>query len=433
MRFFSNSVASATLLAATLSQAQILINEQSFGHSGRLSAADGRIPHFSISGQPQHPEILSNKIILTPMAPGNQRSSIWADSPLTRSTWVADVDFRASGPDRAGGNLNIWYARRGKEEVGTNSVYTDGKFDGLVLVVDSHGGSGGMIRGFLNDGNVDHVSQPSVDKLAFGQCNYYYRNLGRPSQIKLRQTISNFRVEIDGKLCFETDKVSLPAGYHFGITAATPDNPDSFEIFKFVVMSDSTISGEQNQGQEYTSRQHQPDGHNHGQQQHSGNTNDFTQPIPDQPADIFQTTKEQFQDVHNRLQSASHQISAVYDAVSKHHQMDERRNEEMKHAVDSLRHELAALRQIGDLQTKIREIQVEIHSMHQDMRQKMTTHGESLEAKLRNHHGSLAQAMSDSMPGHGKLMFFFVGTQIVLLAGYVVYTRSRASSPKKYL
>ncbi|KAK2594531.1 hypothetical protein QQS21_007750 [Conoideocrella luteorostrata] len=428
MRFFGDSVAVATLFAAGLSQAQVLINELSFGHSGRLGAADGRIPHFSISGQPQQPELLSNKIILTPMAPGNQRSSIWADSPLTRTAWVADVDFRASGPDRAGGNLNIWFARRGKEEVGTNSVYTAGKFDGLVLVIDSHGGSGGMIRGFLNDGTVDYVSQPNVDKLAFGQCDYFYRNLGRPSQVKLRQTISGFRVEIDGNLCFETDKVSLPPGYYFGITAATPDNPDSFEVFKLVVMSDSTVSGEQNNNvYEYRSRQHHPDVNSHGQQ------GDYSDPIPDQPADTFQTSKEQFYDLHNRLQSATHQINSVYNAVSKHHQMDEQRHDEMKKAVDSLRHELAALRQIGDLQAKIKDLESEIHSMHHDMRQKLTTHGESLEANLRTHHRSLAQAVTDSVPGHGKLMVFFVGTQIVLVVGYVVYKRRRANSPKKYL
>ncbi|KHN97648.1 Legume-like lectin [Metarhizium album ARSEF 1941] len=432
MRFSGHVVALAILLAAGPSQAQVLINELSFGHSGRLGAGDGKIPHFTITGQPHQPEVLSNKIILTPIDPGNQRSSIWSDAPLTHSTWVADIDFRASGPDRAGGNLNIWLVRRGKEEVGTNSVYTAGKFDGLVLVVDSHGGSGGMIRGFLNDGTVDHVSQPNVDKLAFGQCNYFYRNLGRPSQIKLRQTASSFKVEVDGHSCFETDKVSLPPGYYFGITAATPETPDSFEVFKLVVLSDSAVSGDNKQ---HSSRQDQP-GNNQArqaQQAQQNNNDGVGNAIPDQSADTFQTSKEQFADLHNRLQSVTHQITGVYAAVSKHHQMDEARHEEMKKAFDSLRHELAALRQIGDLQSKIRELELEIHSMHRDMRQKLDAHGQSFEANLRSHHRSLSAALSDSIPGHGKLMVFFVGTQIVLVTGYVVYKRRRTSSPKKYL
>lgn len=340
------------------------------------------------------------------------------------------MDFRASGPDRAGGNLNIWFVRRGREEVGTNSVYTAGKFDGLALVIDTHGGAGGMIRGFLNDGTVDYVSQPNVDKLAFGQCNYFYRNLGRPSQLKLRQTVSSFKVEIDGHLCFETDKVSLPAGYHFGITAATPDKPDSFEVFKLVVMSDSTVSGDNSQ--QYGSRHQQPD-HNQAQQGQQNKNDGVGNTIPDRPAEVYKTSMEQFQDLHNRLQSVSHQITGVYNSVSKHHQMDEARHDEMKKAFDSLRHELAAIRQIGDLQSKIKELETEIHSMHHDMRQKLATHGETVEANLHQHHRHLTAALTDSIPGHGKLMFFFVGTQILLVAGYVVYKRRRANSPKKYL
>ncbi|KAG5930128.1 hypothetical protein E4U42_002864 [Claviceps africana] len=433
MRFFSSPVAFATLLSATVSQAQTLINEQSFGHSGHLTVTDGRIPHFTLSGRPQQPEILSNKIIFTPLAPGNQRSAIWADSPLTRSTWVADLDFRAGGADRAGGNLNIWFARRGKEEVGANSVYTARKFEGLVLVVDTHGGSGGMIRGFLNDGTVDYVNQAHVDKLAFGQCDYYYRNLGRPSQIKLRQTLSNFRVEVDGRLCFETDKVSLPAGYHFGITAATPDNPDSFEIFKFVVMSDSTVSSEGNHGQ------HQQNDAHHGQQQqeqqHGGttDTNDHAETIPDQPAENFQTSMEQFRDLHSRIQLLQHQTLTLLAKVTKHVESDAERTEEMKKSMETLNHDLGPLQQLGDIQTKIRKIEAEMFGMRQDIRSALSAHGESVQQHLAGHHSSLSQALSDSVPGHGKLMLLFVGTQLIVVACYVTYKRHRATSPKKYL
>lgn len=52
-----------------------------------------------------------------------------------------DVDFRATGPERASGNLNLWYVKDGKDIVGTSSVYTVGKFDGLALVIDQYAGS----------------------------------------------------------------------------------------------------------------------------------------------------------------------------------------------------------------------------------------------------------------------------------------------------
>ena len=92
-------------------------------------------------GKPSPPEILSNKIVLTPPAPGNERGAIWAEKPLLHSNWAVDVDFRATGPERGGGNLQIWYAKNGREEVGTSSVYTVGRFDGLVLIIDQYAGS----------------------------------------------------------------------------------------------------------------------------------------------------------------------------------------------------------------------------------------------------------------------------------------------------
>lgn len=71
--------------------------------------------------------------------------------------------------------------------------------------------------------------------------------------MRLKHTNSIFEVTVDDKLCFSTDKarpprrnnspisnsiqVSLPVGNNFGMSAATPENPDSFEIFKFVVQS----------------------------------------------------------------------------------------------------------------------------------------------------------------------------------------------------
>ena len=59
---------------------------------------------------------------------------------VSASEWSADFEFRATGPERGGGNLQIWYARDGKAVVGTSSIYTAHNFDGLVLVVDTYGG-----------------------------------------------------------------------------------------------------------------------------------------------------------------------------------------------------------------------------------------------------------------------------------------------------
>jgi mannose-binding lectin 1 len=99
------------------------------------------VPNFHLIGKPDPPEILSNKLVLTPPAPGNQRGAVWSENVLAHNYWTVDVDFRATGPERGGGNLQIWYVKDGETMVGTSSIYTVGKFDGLALSIDQYAGS----------------------------------------------------------------------------------------------------------------------------------------------------------------------------------------------------------------------------------------------------------------------------------------------------
>ena len=57
------------------------------------------------------------------------------------AAWTADIDFRATGPERGGGKLAVWLASNGQNEVGTSSIYTVGKFDGLALNIDTYAGT----------------------------------------------------------------------------------------------------------------------------------------------------------------------------------------------------------------------------------------------------------------------------------------------------
>lgn len=59
---------------------------------------------------------------------------------VSQSEWSAEFQFRASGPERAGGILQLWYTKDGRARIGTSSIYTVGQFDGFALVVDTHGG-----------------------------------------------------------------------------------------------------------------------------------------------------------------------------------------------------------------------------------------------------------------------------------------------------
>lgn len=59
----------------------------------------------------------------------------------------------------------------------------------------------------MNDGSTDYKSHHAVDSLAFGHCDFSYRNLGRPSKVLVKQLADSFEVIVDGRQCFWSDKV----------------------------------------------------------------------------------------------------------------------------------------------------------------------------------------------------------------------------------
>ncbi|EON98093.1 putative lectin family integral membrane protein [Phaeoacremonium minimum UCRPA7] len=435
-------------LAAGFSQiqAQYLVSELSFGYGTRITPDNTKnIPHFSIQGTPAPPEVLSNKIILTPPAPGNSRAALWGDRDLMHTQWVADVDFRANGPERGGGNLNIWLARDGAYAVGQGSIYTVGRFEGLALVIDTHGGTGGMVRGFLNDGTTDFKAQ-QVDGLAFGHCNYAYRNLGRPSQLKLRQTDSNFRVEVDGNLCFESDSIALPGGYRFGITAASADNPDSFEVFKLVVMTDNLeanqdsappIPGEQEQ-QQQPMLNRQKDNRPPTRFSRSGLVVEqdvsFEKDMPDQDANAITSSKAQFADLHNRLQSVNHHLSTIFRTIANQDSIGEKRHEELSIQLGELKGLMTKLDKIVDLESRMQNLENEVRRVKGDVSSKVKESEHAIKGLMSDTHATLQDTVKKhAAPGHSRLIFVIIGSQLVLVGGYFFYKKRKGGSHKKYL
>jgi mannose-binding lectin 1 len=229
---------------------------------------------------------------------------MWSDKATSSQDWTAQLEFRASGQEMGSGNLQLWYTSS-RDSVVTSSVYNAEKFDGLVLVIDQYGRSGGKIRGFLNDGGVDFRSTMNLESLAFGHCDYNYRNLGRPSKLRVSHQ-GGLTVTVDDKTCFSSDKISLPAGYYFGITATTGEDPDSFELQKFIVTAGGQPVSAPSPTQQ-TQQQQQPP-HTQKMDKMPG-APEF---IPDRDADQIKSTSDQFADVHNRLQALSHHMGTLY-------------------------------------------------------------------------------------------------------------------------
>ncbi|KAJ5497352.1 Concanavalin A-like lectin/glucanase subgroup [Penicillium fimorum] len=421
----------ASLALVAIGATAQIIDSSSFGSGQTISPNRESIPGWAIGGEGHEPSVLSDKLILTPPYPGNTRGSAWAQSPVSQSEWSAEFQFRASGPERAGGILQLWYTKDGQSRIGTSSIYTVGQFDGFALVIDTHGGRGGSVRGFLNDGTIDYKSHNSPDNLAFGHCDYSYRNLGRPSIVKLKHTSSIFEVTIDDKLCFSTNKVILPAGNTFGITAATPETPDSFEIFKFILESatgqGSTIPPSQGRTQQPIVNQisDQP-----------------PQPITNSGGEVtLNGLAAQIADLSGRIQLSGKATNLILQELKNQAQKADERHAEL------VQKALAQDRQLAQFDSRLSRVEQVLQVVQSDLKsiasQSKDYSGRfnQLHETLRSSHlslsenlqGHLLSVITASSPRMGFFIFLLIAFQVVLVISYVVYKRRRANMPKKFL
>lgn len=443
-----------SLLLASTSSAQIIDNI-SFGQGDRISPNGRGLPGWSVSAENHQPQLLSDRIVLTPPVPAGTRGALWADNAITATEWTVDFEFRANGQDQGSGNLQLWLAKD-KGNIATNSIYTVEKFDGMAIVIDQYGGRGGSIRGFLNDGSQNFKSHASVEALAFGHCDYNYRNLGRTS--KLRITSQNgLTVSVDDRVCFSTNRIDLPPNYHFGITAATAESPDSFEIYKFIASQASAGGPTHQKGPPV--RQQQPGG---SLADKLNILPGSPEALPDTDADSLKSQNEQFADLHNRLQGLTHQVAdmyALFDIIGK--KIDER-HQEISNSIS----QQGNPRDILDrLDRRIENIERNVDRVLKDVESKdYGSHLSELQATINSVKGGLTDGLpatlgesksptflpsyriredpqanatitvvTSSAPRMGMFIAVVVAVQIMLAGAYIVYKKRRDSAPKKYL
>ncbi|KAF1816142.1 concanavalin A-like lectin/glucanase [Eremomyces bilateralis CBS 781.70] len=418
--------------------AATIIDNLSFGHKGDLSPDRRSLPGWRVTGEGHTPPILSDRIILTPPAPGNRRGALWTDATNTRAEWTAEAHFRATGPERGGGNFQLWYARDGAAAVGLASLYTVDKFDGLVVVVDQYGGHGGTVRGFLNDGTKSFRDQQNVDSLAFGMCTFPYRNQGAFLGLKVVQTRDVFEVEIHGKSCFKSTHVGLPSGNQFGFTAGSAENPDSFEIAQFLVSD--TPSAAPPPSNDRRSVEHDAS---------NGKPNDASswwdwKDSQNSPASAFRTEEQRFSDLHDRLTTINHDMTILYDALLKLEKQISDQSGRVFDEVSSVHRRVDALERevgrgnvgkLGKIEGIVERVQREVEG--KDYKEIL----DKIHAALHESHATLmyslpahmSQSISAASPRMGFFLFIVIVFQIMLAASYFVYKKRKNAMPKKYL
>ena len=238
-------------------------------------------------------------------------------------------------------------------------------------------------------------------------------------------------------------QVKLPSENFFGVTAASSETPDSFEIFKFIVKTTTSVTREEPKRQKLVP----------ADDQNEASRQAAPESVPDADAATFKSQQEQFADLHNRLQMMSHSIDNLYREVSKYQNLASGRH----HETQSM---LATREQMTTLDGRLQSIEITLSGLRNEFRSKdYTGHFNDIHASLKARHDSLLEILPRTM-GHGMsasdflslslltnpstaivshaprtsfMIVLVIGSQILLAAAYLVYKRRRASAPKKYL
>ncbi|TGZ78571.1 concanavalin A-like lectin/glucanase [Ascodesmis nigricans] len=425
-------------------------NDLSIGASYPLSPDRHTIPHFTLHAPKGNPQLLSDRIILTPPAPGYQRAGVWSQSPVPFTDFSVDLSFRVHGQERPGGALTLWYTSK---QADAETVYESRGWDGLAVVVDTVEGKG-TVRAYLNDGSRNYALEKRPASLAFGHCELVYRNRGILSRLSVVSAGGMVRVEVDGNLCFESKKTHLPKGNYLGVTAATLDPPDSFELFSLLTTSlpASAIPPGSDQQQNQSPPQQQ-------QQQQQQQQKVYTNPDgskwtyhaepaeSDREATHYTTQSTQFADLHDRLQALTHHIAELQ---FQNHALKEliekvvRRQEEVAKTIDTA---------ISPKLSRIEDVKSQLQSLHLltiDLANTLTNSKDHTAdfARLKQHieskfeesgrrvvenvHQRVETVVKEHRVRWGWVLLAVVGAQVGGVVGWRVW-KKRRGGVKKYL
>ena len=224
-------------------------------------------------------------------------------------------------------------------------------------------------------------------------------------------------------------KIQLPTNYYFGISAASAETPDSFEVYKFVLSTATTITREEpRRFDPPPQQQEQPQ----MQQMQSPPTQNQNPPQQQSPA-TSSGDNTQFVYLQGRLSSLTSALESVTrDLSALSSKAEERHQEALRKTVTA--EQINALDQkLSSIDNKLSGIKSEL-----DARQNQFT---KLQDSLRESHHSLLEGLPSSVgdviakgsPRVGFFVFIVIVFQLLLAGSYVIYKRRRANAPKKYL
>ncbi|KAL9586923.1 MAG: hypothetical protein Q9212_000595 [Teloschistes hypoglaucus] len=208
----------------------------------------------------------------------------------------------------------------------------------------------------------------------------------------------------------------MPSGYFFGISAASADTPDSFEVYKFVASTPTGITRELPR-RNPPSQQPPPPASNAGAAVNGQDSRSSSSDIQ---------LAAQVTDLQNRLQSMSQQVDNVFREVQQLVSKFEARHQELAHKITS-NEQLSALdRRVQSFEDTLRSYEGHFSSIQGALKDSHSTLNEGLTQHM-------THLISTKSPKTSSFILALIVFQLLLAGSYVMYKRRRANGPKKYL
>jgi len=190
-----------------------------------------------------------------------------------------------------------------------------------------------------------------------------------------------------------TKQVSLPVGNNFGMSAATPENPDSFEIFKFVVQSIQSGTNPPPPPPQQQQQQQQQ------QQPIVVQQRDTSNPSPQDPS-----INQQFVDLGNRIQQINHATNSIIRDIGTQDSKADSRNADILRKLDQV---------IAGLDARMQRLETSMQTIQRDLEGKdYRDRFAQLQETLKSSHLSLSENLQTHfLDGKYSLLF----TQIMEL------------------
>lgn len=216
-------------------------------------------------------------------------------------------------------------------------------------------------------------------------------------------------------------------GNQLGLTAASAENADSFEVFKLVLTTDAmtpdSSSGSGSSDPYQNSKRDDPV-NNAG----SGSNPSSSDPPTDQPASSIPVSA-QFADLHNRLQSMMKHISALSRDVTHAQSETQSRYNSIDERISRLERLLSKLDSLSAIDKKMTDVQADVRQTKADLHSALDRQVASLRGVVTDGH----KTMLGSLPGIMGYILVVLAAQGVTVVGYMVYKKRKNAGPKKYI